>query len=661
MSAGDPLGPTDPASSDRETSTRFRRVSGGVVAHNEERNLEGAVRSLLGQRLPVGVTWERIWVVASGCTDHTVDVAVQLEREDARVGLLVEAERRGKAAALGLVAQRARGAGLVLLNADAVAEPDAVAALLRGASGRASPFAVMGRPIVARSARGPWSDTLRWMWELHHRYHLELLTGGQGSHLCDELLLLSGPEFPTPPPGVINDGSYLGVWLGQRGGGCWYAPEARVEIAVPRSFAQHVRQRRRIHVGNAQVTALLGAPPDTLPRYFWREPRKTATIVGHMAGRPRGVRDLARIAVGEVVSRGLALWDRLPPARDHVRWARIEPAGEPYKRHEGTAPTVSSHLGGTQETPLGRRVHTLVEAASRFDTGVPLEELANLLPPGAPATAAEVRTWVEAHSEVGRLEDGRVFSCGGRSRDLSARRDRGGRYLEIGRSLFERDLAFARPWLRCAAVSGSVAYGEPDEGDDIDLFVVTRTGALWLFLACAYLFLRRRGRNRLPSDPPRVCLNFVMDDRQAPVQFREGQGFVFAREALTAQPILGRAYYQRLLGAARWMAAELPRLYADRAQEVSPLESSRAPATVALANAVLFPVVAAYLHLAGLVRNRALRSQGRTEDLFRTQTELRRLVYSSQRFESLRRLAEPAGSPAASASTRAGRGLSADR
>ncbi len=654
-------GPGGRSSPAPEGVVRFRTITGGIVAHNEERRLERSVRSLLNQRLPPPLGWERVWVVASGCTDRTVEVATTLAREDSRVGLVVERERRGKAAALGEIARRARGDGLVLLNADAIADPHAVLALLSAASFRPAPFAIMGRPTVSPSTAGSWSDSLRWMWELHHRYHLELLADGRGSHLCDELLLLSGPEFPVPPPGVINDGSYLGVWLEQKGGGCWYAPDAVVEVDIPRSFGDHVRQRRRIHVGNAQVTGLLGEPPDTLPRYFLRRPRAAVRVVSEMVREPRGVRDLARIAVGEVVSRGLALWDRLPPPRDHVHWKRIEPTPGAAERPVVPASPATESRAMIDGMPLGRRVHSLVETAGRFDTGVPLEEIANLLPPGAPATATEMRIWVEEHSEVGRLEDGRVFARGGRSRDLRTRRERGARYLEIARSLFEEELSGARSWLRCAAVSGSVAYGEPDEGDDIDLFVVTRTGALWLFLTYAYLALRLRKRRPSPFVRPRVCLNFVLEESVAPRRFQEGRGFVFAREALTARPVFGGEYYRWLLGGAPWMGREIPRLYRDRVTEESPPAASRVPGAISALNLALFPLVATYLHLAGLVRNESVRSQGRAEDLFRTETGLHRLVYASRRFESLRRLGEPSLPPAVSASTRRNRGLAADR
>ena len=158
-------------------------LAAGVVAHNEEGHLRAAVRSLVDQQLPEGVTWREIWVVASGCTDRTVEVARDLADEEPRVQVVVEPDRGGKARALRQVFLRAKGDALVLLNSDARAEPGAVDQLVRTAAGKRAPFAVMGRPVVPGHAPGRWAPTFRWMWDLHHEYHAELLADGAGGHL----------------------------------------------------------------------------------------------------------------------------------------------------------------------------------------------------------------------------------------------------------------------------------------------------------------------------------------------------------------------------------------------------------------------------------------------------------------------------------------------
>ena len=611
-------------------------LAAGVVAHNDEARIERSVRSLLEQQLPAGTAWGQIWLVASGCTDRTVEIAEALAREDPRVHLLVESQRRGKAAAIQEVLRRARGDAVVLLNSDAVARPGAISALLHKGEDKSRPYAVMGRPVLPGPGRGGWGETMGWMWDLHHAYHLELLADGRGTHLCDELLLLSGPAFPPLPSGVINDGSYLAVWLGRHGGRCWYAPEALVEIDAPRTRAEHLRQRRRIHVGNAQVATLLGSAPATLPRHFWRHPISTSRTLVRMAMRPGGPRHLSRVLTGEIAAHSLALWDRIPPAKDHVRWTRIGAVAHPSESGP-TRPLVPA-VRPNGPDPFDRRISTLLEVAARFGAGVPLDELVALLPREAPTTASELAAWLRRHPEIGRVADGVAFARGASQLEIGERQRRAAEYLGLAHSLVRNQLAPVAHWLRTVAVSGSTAYGAPEKGDDLDLFVVTRSGALWAFLAYAYLVLRLKVRTASGGLAPRICLNYVLDDRSAPAEFAQPRDFLFAREALTARTVLGDRYYRGLLGASSWIELEIPRLYAERAVQSPPPIPETAPWTVRAFNVLAFLAVAPYLQLAGLWRNRTLARQGRSNDTFGTRTSFRRLGFTSRTFELLRAL-----------------------
>lgn len=620
---------------DRDGPPTSRTIDAGVVSHNDEGRIERSVRSLLDQRLPAGYGWGHIWIVASGCTDRTPEIARALAMEDGRIRLVTDPERRGKAAAIREVLHRAEADEVVLLNSDAIARAGAVAALLARGVGRTAPYAVMARPVLDGESGVEWSRTLEWMWQLHHEYHLDLLEDGRGTHLSDELLLLGGPSFPPLPTGVINDGSYLAVWLRQHGGECWYAPEALVEIETPLTRVDHLRQRRRIHVGNTQVARLLGVAPSTLFHRLGTHPAVTVRTLVRLSKRPGGARYLAEIAVGELLAHALAWWDSLPPARDHVLWQRVGRSGRD-RREPRPSPSSVGIDSNAGRTGTDERIRALLETSGTFATGIRLDDLVDLLPADGPATADEARRWFSAHPEVGQVDGERVLRLGTSVRDLGPRGERGVRYRIAARRLLRGELASVVPWLRCAAVSGSTAYGHPDEGDDLDLFLVTRAGALWFSLARMYLALRiARWRDRATADPP-VCLNYLLDDRSAPSEFARPGGFHIAREALTADPVLGERFYGSLLASARWMDSEIPRLYARKAQPAVASTSRPAPAGVRLLNAVIFPLLAGYLQLAGLRRNRQLAREGRTDEIFRTVTRWRKLSFDSRRFDSLR-------------------------
>ncbi|MCI4348824.1 MAG: glycosyltransferase [Thermoplasmata archaeon] len=299
-------------------------LDGGMAAYNEERNIESALRSLLDQTLPPGVRWGKVWVVASGCTDRTVEIAERISAEDPRVEVVVEPERRGKVRALHEIFRRTRGDLVVLLNSDAGAQAGAVSELIRAASGLRPPFAVMGRPIVVQEQPGLVGRAVGLLWALHHESHLERLRRIEIVHLSDELLLVSGVGLPEIPGGVISEGNFIGAWLARRNADRSYAPTAQAAVQLPLSLRDHLLQRRRILYGHHQVASLLGVPPGTFPRFFLQHPGPGVRLLGRtLRARRHGLLDLLLLSGAEVLALALAGWDRILPAREQVLWERI--------------------------------------------------------------------------------------------------------------------------------------------------------------------------------------------------------------------------------------------------------------------------------------------------------------------------------------------------
>ncbi len=302
------------------------RISGGMATFNDAPTIRGAVASLLGQELPDGVSWEHLWIVASASSDGTVEILRELSARDSRIRVLTEPERKGKVSALNLIFRQAAGDYLALLNADDCAEPGALRALLSEAAGAAGPVAVMGRPLPGPKAPSAVRDIIGLLWELHHCFHEELVLHGQAAHLSDNLLLLSRSCLQPLPEDVINDGAYLGVRLRELGGELRYAPCAKVVLSVPTSLADHLSQRRRIHVGHRQVAKKLRRAPTTFQRAAVTDPRQAFRILRKaLSESAHPVRALLGLSVLEALARLLVLWDLLPPEHDHVRWVRIRP------------------------------------------------------------------------------------------------------------------------------------------------------------------------------------------------------------------------------------------------------------------------------------------------------------------------------------------------
>jgi glycosyltransferase involved in cell wall biosynthesis len=295
----------------------------GVVAHNERARVAPAIRSLLEQQLPQGAYWTELTVVVSGSTDGTEEVVRELVARDPRIRLVVQPAREGKSSALAIVFDRARGDYLLLLNGDARASPGAVAALLRVAASPGETFAVMGRPVPPTGPVGSFASAVTLLWSIHHSFHQAVLASRTGNHLSDELLLLPVRHLPPLGPGIVNDGSFLGGWLVQNEGELRYAPGALVRISSPRTFREHVRQRRRIVYGHRQIRERLSLDPTTIERHARSHPRMALRLVAAETRRPGGVRDLLTLLAAEAIAHGLAEFDRHFGQADHVRWRTI--------------------------------------------------------------------------------------------------------------------------------------------------------------------------------------------------------------------------------------------------------------------------------------------------------------------------------------------------
>jgi len=267
-------------------------------------------------------------------------------------------------------------------------------------------------------------------------------------------------------------------------------------------------------------------------------------------------------------------------------------------------------------------------------------QLVDHLPAGAGWTADHVVSWVDGHPDSGRLVAGHVMPAHEIPvPELADRASRSESLFAEAEWATREPLGSAVQLARCLGVSGSVAYGFAAPNDDLDFFVTTRRGTTWLFLLLAfanYRLLRRRAHSPRPSH---WCFNYVLDEDEAVREFSRPGGLLMAREALSVRILRGEAYYRSLLRAANWMGEELPHVYSRRRGPESDPTPPDEPVGVFVraANLIVFPLLATYLQLAGLVRNHRLRRHA-PEKLFGTTTTLRRFMLRSLRFAELERL-----------------------
>ncbi|HEV2166721.1 MAG TPA: hypothetical protein VGS23_07105 [Thermoplasmata archaeon] len=279
------------------------------------------------------------------------------------------------------------------------------------------------------------------------------------------------------------------------------------------------------------------------------------------------------------------------------------------------------------------RLELLVRVAEEMGTDLRIPDLLDLLP--ARVSERQVLEWVRRRPELARIDGAVVVPAGGSPGDRVERRARGQEFVRLARSFVEGPLGPLRSRLRCVGISGSTAYGEPRDGDDIDFIVITRPDAVWLFLSYCYLALRLRKPRTARAGKVEWCFNLVLDEASALQEFGRPRGFLIAREALTVRVLWGEEYYQALLGATPWLGTMIPRLFERRAARNPPTRSPAPPWFARLANVAIFPWLAAYLQAVALVRNDRYRNAGLAERIFSVRTRLHGISFESVRFDRL--------------------------
>ena len=230
----------------------------GICAYNEERNIGLLLDNILSkQKLPENI---QLIVVCSGCTDNTPDIVRSFSEKDARIKLVIENTRRGKASALNILFKYAKNQQdiLFLLNADTIPQAGSLEKLV-------SPLncskvgATMGHPITVNQ-NGNLSDLIVHMiWNLHHNISLY-----KEIKFSAELCALRGSIIKEIPIDLATDEPFMELLIRQQEYKIVYVPDAHVYIKGPDNLAELFEQRRRIFIGHLQIKEKTGFTVSTL-------------------------------------------------------------------------------------------------------------------------------------------------------------------------------------------------------------------------------------------------------------------------------------------------------------------------------------------------------------------------------------------------------------
>jgi poly-beta-1,6-N-acetyl-D-glucosamine synthase len=226
----------------------------GIMAYNEEANIGCLLDALLSQ-VTKTVIIDKIFVVASGCTDRTEEIVEEFIELDPRVVLLVQAKREGKASAVNLLLTQVDSEVVVLESADTLPAPQTIESLV-------SPFAdpevgmVGGHPVPTNSADDFMGWGIRLLWELHHQVSLRKPKMG-------ELIAFRNIFRQIPFETAVDEASIEPLIIGQ-GMRLVYSPQAVVLNKGPENVQDFIKQRRRIYAGHLYVHDTLGYKVSTM-------------------------------------------------------------------------------------------------------------------------------------------------------------------------------------------------------------------------------------------------------------------------------------------------------------------------------------------------------------------------------------------------------------
>lgn len=187
-----------------------------------------------------------------------------------------------------------------------------------------------------------------------------------------------------------------------------------------------------------------------------------------------------------------------------------------------------------------------------FDYPLTPEEIAHYLI-GVETNSEEVRArladpvWLDGQI---RRVDGYI-TLAGREEIVRKRQARARFSNRIWRRahLFVRLLSCV-PFVRMVGVTGALSMDNSNEGDDVDVIIVTAPNRVWLVRAISLLlvYAGRLGRSTL-------CPNYLLSEEVLPLSRRS---MYIAHEFVQMVPLYGFSVYARMRAANRWVEEVLP-------------------------------------------------------------------------------------------------------
>ena len=288
------------------------KVSLGIFAYNEEKNIANLLEAVLGQKLSE-VELEEIIVVASGCTDKTVEISQSFSVKDSRIRVLVQEKREGKFSAINLFLKTAKNEILAIESADTLPSKDALERLIKPFE---DPLVGMAgaRPMPTNNESSFWGFASHFLWELHHQLSLAEPKMGE---------LVAFRKVFDKIPATAVDEAMIEAIVSSAGFKVVYAPDAIVYNKGPENLSDFLKQRRRNFCGHLALRKQLGHKVSTMD---WQ--KILSLVFKNLKPNIRFLAFVFLIVFLEVLARFLGWFDYCL-GRNHYIWQSIESGKNP--------------------------------------------------------------------------------------------------------------------------------------------------------------------------------------------------------------------------------------------------------------------------------------------------------------------------------------------
>lgn len=229
-------------------------VSVGICAYNEEKNINNILNLFHNAKLK-GFKIIEILVVASGCTDRTVDIVKEWMKKDKRVKLIVEKRRRGKISALNKLLKKYRGHIFVSADADQWFRNETLQLILDRL--KDNNVGAVSAGVVRLGNKSIIEKVVKIMDELYVERQKYSTSKNEFENI-GVLFALRRGLCDSIPKNVINDDMYIAVQCKVKGYKALIEKKAKTYVQSPKILRELINQKRRIIYGNLVIKKITG-------------------------------------------------------------------------------------------------------------------------------------------------------------------------------------------------------------------------------------------------------------------------------------------------------------------------------------------------------------------------------------------------------------------